>query len=111
MNLNDLKESFIQIIQNIIEEVKESEVFNQLQEKYYNLSPKGQKTVMALTAIILLFIIFYSPINQVSSSNIFLTEFEEKKSLIKDMYKAYRSSNTTAEIPKAITSTAAAALQ
>ena len=59
MNLNDLKESFIQIIQNIIEKVKESEVFNQLQEKYYNLSPKGQKTVMALTAIILLFIIFY----------------------------------------------------
>ncbi|WP_409477531.1 hypothetical protein [Pseudobdellovibrio sp. HCB154] len=91
--LDELKDQLKTSLQTTWERIQESEAYNQLNDKYQNLSPSGQKVAQVVTAILLAGIVFYSPISQLQVSGELLTQFEEKRTLIRDLFKTYRDSS------------------
>ena len=91
--LDELKEQVVTTLKSTWEKIQESEAYNQLNDKYQTLSPSGQKAAQAATAIIIAGIVFYSPISQVQISSELLTQFEDKRTLIRDMFKTYREAS------------------
>lgn len=91
--LDELKDQLKTSLQTTWERIQESEAYNQLNDKYQNLSPSGQKVAQAVTAVVVAGILFYSPISQIQVSSELLTQFEEKRNLIRDLFKTYRESS------------------
>lgn len=91
--LDELKEQVVTTLKSSWEKIQESEAYNQLNDKYQTLSPSGQKAAQAATAIIIAGIVFYSPISQLQISTELLTQFEDKRTLIRDMFKTYREAS------------------
>lgn len=91
--LDELKDQLKTSLQTTWERIQESEAYNQLNDKYQNLSPSGQKVAQAVTAVVLAGIVFYSPISQLQVSSELLAQFEEKRTLIRDLFKTYRESS------------------
>lgn len=91
--LDELKDQLKTSLQTTWERIQESEAYNQLNDKYQNLSPSGQKVAQAATAILIAGLVFYSPISQLQLSSELLTQFEEKRTLIRDLFKTYRDSS------------------
>ncbi len=91
--LDELKDQLKTSLQTTWERIQESEAYNQLNDKYQNLSPSGQKIAQVVTAVVLAGIVFYSPISQLQLSSELLAQFEEKRTLIRDLFKTYRESS------------------
>ena len=99
--LDELKDQLKTSLQTTWERIQESEAYNQLNDKYQSLSPSGQKVAQAVTAVILAGIVFYSPISQVQLSSELLGQFEEKRTLIRDLFKTYRESSANLQMAPA----------
>lgn len=91
--LDELKDQLKTSFQTTWERIQESEAYNQLNDKYQSLSPSGQKIAQVVTAVVLAGIVFYSPISQLQVSSELLTQFEDKRTLIRDLFKTYRESS------------------
>jgi hypothetical protein len=90
--LEELKDQLKSTLQSTWEKISESEAYTQLSDKYQSLSPSGQKVAQAVTALFIAGIIFYSPISQLQVSSELMTQFEDKRTLIRDLFKTYRDS-------------------
>lgn len=90
--LEELKEQLKTTFQTTWERIQESEAYNQLSDKYQSLSPSGQKVAQAVTALLIAGVVFYSPISQLQISSELMVQFEDKRSLIRDLFKTYRDS-------------------
>lgn len=91
--LDELKDQLKTSLTTTWERIQESEAYNQLNDKYQSLSPSGQKVAQAVTAVLIAGIVFYSPISQLQVSSELLAQFEEKRTLIRDLFKTYRESS------------------
>ena len=91
--LDELKDQLKASAQTTWERIQESEAYNQLNDKYQSLSPSGQKIAQLVTAVLVAGIVFYSPISQLQVSSELLAQFEEKRTLIRDLFKTYRESS------------------
>lgn len=91
--LDDLKEQLKASFQTTWERIQESEAYNQLNDKYQSLSPSGQKVAQVVTAVLIAGVVFYSPISQLQISSELLAQFEDKRTLIRDLFKTYRESS------------------
>ena len=90
--LEELKDQLKTTLQTTWERIQESEAYNQLSDKYQSLSPSGQKVAQAVTALLIAGVVFYSPISQLQISNELMVQFEDKRTLIRDLFKTYRDS-------------------
>lgn len=99
--LDELKEQITAQLQVIGEKIQETNAYNQISDKYQSLSSTGQKVVQVCVVGLVLLAVLYSPLSQLSSSHTLISEFESKRSLIRDLFKAYRESSTTAQIQPA----------
>lgn len=99
--LDELKDQLKTSLQSTWERIQESEAYNQLNDKYQNLSPSGQKVAQAVTALLIAGIVFYSPISQLQLSSELLGQFEEKRTLIRDLFKTYRESSGSLQMAPA----------
>lgn len=99
--LEELKDQIVSSAKSTWEKIQESEAYNQLNDKYQSLSPTGQKTTQALVALMIAGFVFYSPISQLQISGELLTQFEDKRSLIRDLFKTYRESSSHLQMPPA----------
>lgn len=99
--LEELKDQLKSTFQSAWEKIQDSESYQQLSDKYQSLSPAGQKVAQAVTAILIAGIVFYSPISQLQISSELLTQFEDKRTLIRDMFKTYRESSGGLQIAPA----------
>lgn len=99
--LEELKDQLKSSLQFTWEKIQESEVYNQLSDKYRSLSPSGQKVAQVVTALLAAGIVFYSPISQLQVSNELMTQFEDKRTLIRDLFKTYRDSSGGLQIAPA----------
>lgn len=99
--LDELKDQLKTSLTTTWERIQESEAYNQLNDKYQNLSPSGQKAAQAITALLVAGIVFYAPISQLQVSSELLTQFEEKRTLIRDLFKTYRDSSGGLQMPPA----------
>ncbi|MES2801114.1 MAG: hypothetical protein V4654_01360 [Bdellovibrionota bacterium] len=91
--LEELTEQLKSTLQSGWERIQESESYSQLSDKYQSLSPSGQKVAQAVTALIIAGVVFYSPISQLQISNELMAQFEDKRTLIRDLFKTYRDSS------------------
>lgn len=91
--LDEIADQLKTSAQQTWERIQESEAYNQLNDKYQSLSPSGQKVAQVVTALLVAGIVFYSPISQLQVSSELLAQFEEKRTLIRDLFKTYRESS------------------
>ena len=84
--------------------IQESETYTKLQDRYQSLSAGSQRLVWIIGVMVIAFIIFSFPLMLISNSQVLITTFEEKRSLIRDLFKTYRESSGQASIPVSPTS-------
>lgn len=87
------------------EKIKETELYQKGDEKYHSLTPRGQKVTRYASAFILVFIVMFYPLSQLEVSSNFISEFETKRELLRDLFKTYRESSITVSLPQPPTGT------
>jgi len=87
--------------QELWEKIQESEAYNQINDRYQSLSSTGQKATQVILILTIVGLFLYSPISQLSVSQNLISEFEAKRTLIRNLFKAYRDSSTSAQISPA----------
>jgi len=97
--LDDIKEQIKTTAIRIGHSIQESEGYQKLQDRYQSLNPSSQKLVWVGGAVLAAGIILFYPLSQISSSQSSMTEFEDKRGLIRDLFKTYRESSAQASIP------------
>lgn len=103
MNLDDLKDQLRERLQVIWGKVQEHSAYIQASEKFESLSPNAQKAVMAGVAALFTLILLAIPYSMYSSSAESVAEFEDKRNLIRDLFRVKRESAILDNAPPAIT--------
>lgn len=101
MNFDDLKDRIITDARATWDRIQESGAYNQLRDRYENLSPAMQKvTVLGGIAAITVFILSM-PYSYFSHSQEYVSEFEGKRMTIRELLKVSRESADVPQIPQA----------
>lgn len=95
----DLRENALSQLKHQTERFQESSAFNQLKDRYENLSPSMQRFVLAGTVALIAFLFMSIPLGYFSSSSTFVEEFESKRQTIRDLLKASREAQDVPSIP------------
>lgn len=82
----------------IVQQIQESQSYQQAQDRYQNMSPMMQKITVTLGVLLVAFVILAYPLSQLSDSSNSLTMFEEKRGLIRDLFRTYRESASAPNI-------------
>lgn len=96
--LDDIKEQLKASWQNILQKVQENPSYVQLQDRYQTLSPSSQKMVRLLGVLTFIFILVFYPMSLFFTSQESITAFEEKRNLIRDLFKTYREASAQPNI-------------
>ena len=99
MALAEIKERFREEFQTLLGRVQESSAWNQLTEKYQDLSPNAQKAVLAGVAFLFVFLVLMFPWYFYSSSNDQLAQVDEKKGLIREAFRVARADRALPPLP------------
>ncbi len=99
MAFEDLKERFQSEFSALSEKVQDSSAYIQLKERYENLTPTQQKLTLAGISIFAFYLVFSIPLGYFSNSSDAVTEFEDRRQLIRDMAKVTRDTQDLPEIP------------
>lgn len=83
------------------DKIKESELYQKLDEKYNSLSPRGQKITRYAAVVFFILLLLFYPLSHFSISKDLITEYESKRDLIRDMFKTYRESSGQVHMPLA----------
>ncbi len=100
-SLLEIRDQIIQSLKQYWEQIQETQVYGQLQDRYQNLTPQGQKITQVLCLFAFLGSLLYLPLSQMSVSQDLIHEFENQRELIRDLFKAYRSSGATPQVAPA----------
>lgn len=92
MNFDDLKDQLRERFQVLAARVQESAAWGDLTEKFGNLSPNAQKGVLAGIGAFFALVLLAIPYSMYSSSATTVTEFEEKRDLIRELFRVKRES-------------------
>jgi len=96
MNLDDLKERFSSESRQLWERIQESAAYNQLRDRYENLTPAKQKLTVAGVVALIVMLILSMPYSSFTQSADSEHDFEEKRNTIRELLKVSRESS---EIP------------
>lgn len=99
--LEDLFENLKSKSTEVFEKIKETEIYQKLSDRYETLTPSGQRITKIISLVVLLFIILFIPLSQISTSKEFVAGFEVKRGLIRDLFKTYRDSSQSSRYPQA----------
>lgn len=88
------------------EKIKETELYQKLSDRYESLAPSGQKMVRIVLVILGLFIVLIFPLSQITTSKEFIAGFEDKRQLIRDLFRTYRESSQSSRLNPAPSSDA-----
>lgn len=90
MAFEELREQFQTESKARWEQFQESSVYISIKEKYENLSPAMQKITLAGIVLVLLYLVLAIPLGMYTQSSSYVTEFEDKRELIRDLLKSSR---------------------
>lgn len=99
--IEDLKERLIGQGQQLKGQIQESPLYNQLKDRYENLTPVQQKITQAILAILTLFIVFYYPISEHGVSQSTVREFESLRQTMRELLIVHKESSEVPQIPVA----------
>lgn len=100
MNLQDLKDNFVSQFKLLIDRIEESPAFQQLKDRYENLTPNLQKAVNLSTVAVIVIIFISAPWGYFMQSVSNLDEFLSKRSLIRELLQTAKEVNELPEIPQ-----------
>ncbi|MCC2678117.1 MAG: hypothetical protein K0R29_693 [Pseudobdellovibrio sp.] len=97
--LDSLKDRGKGAAQKIIERVRESSVYAQMMDRYENLTPAGQKIAKLATSVLILLIVLFIPLSNLSTSYTNISMFEEERDLIRELFRTYRETSSNQNLP------------
>lgn len=100
-SFDDLKERFIADSRATWERIQESTAYNQMRDRYENMTPAMQKLTVVGGAALLTLIILSIPYGKFTQSNEYVGEFESKRMTIRELLKVSRESSDVPQIPQA----------
>jgi hypothetical protein len=80
--------------------IQESSAFNNLREKFESQTPTVQRGIMIGAAVLAALFLLSFPYGYYSSSEDYMSQFEENRGLIKGLLKASRSAKTPSPLPQ-----------
>jgi hypothetical protein len=93
--IEQLKEQWAELSAKI----QESSAFNNLREKFESQTPAVQRGIMIGAAVLAVLFLLSFPYGYYSSSQDYMSQFEENRGLIKGLLKASRSAKTPSPLP------------
>ncbi len=100
MNLDDIKEQLRDQLNTTWGRIQESSAYNTLREKYEALPVVQQKALGVAGLIFVVLILLWFPYSYLSSSGTLMTEFDEKRSVIRELLRVSRQSEALPPIPQ-----------
>lgn len=94
MALEDIRDSLREQLGGIWARVRESSAFIELSEKYQALSPVAQKFVLAGAGFFGFLVLMALPWTYFSSSSDQITQYEDKRSLVQNVYHVSREASS-----------------
>ncbi len=86
-NFEDLKERIKSEVSRVVERIQESSTFNQVRDRFENLSPIIQKLIIVGIAFALLGLLISYPLTSYFSSSESIATYENQRDLIRDLFK------------------------
>lgn len=99
MAFEELRERFSSEFKNQWEQFQETSLYIQAREKYENLTPPMQKLTLVGIALFISYLLLSVPLGYFSTSTEYITEFQDKRQLIRDLLKVSRESKDVPDIP------------
>ena len=96
--LDTITEQFKSTATRLGHKIQESAAYTQLQERYQSLEPRAQKITLVSAIAVGLFILLFYPLSLFFSSQSSMTNYEEKRALMRDLFRTYRESSVQASI-------------
>ncbi len=96
--LENIKDQFKTLAAKLGAQIQESPAYAQAQDRYDSLSPAAQKIAKALGVAFLLLLVLFYPLSNLSSSSTALQTFEEKRNLIRELFRTYRESSSASGV-------------
>lgn len=98
----EIKENFLSSFNQIKDRVLDSSAYNQLRDLYENLTPAKQKGALALTGVLVLSFFMYWPLSFLMSSSEYISEFESKRDLIRELLQVSKEASEVPAISPAL---------
>lgn len=99
MAFEDLRERFSSEFKNQWEQFQESSLYILVKEKYENLTPPMQKLALAGVGLFISYLLLSLPLSYYWTSQDYITEFENKRQLIRDLLKVSREASEAPDLP------------
>ncbi|WP_413287884.1 hypothetical protein [Bdellovibrio sp. HCB337] len=101
MNLDDLKDNLKSQLGQSWSRIEDSSFYNQMKDRFENLTPTNQKLAMMGAGALLALFVISIPYSYYSTSTEYVTTYEEKRSLIRELLKVTRESSEVPDLPPA----------
>lgn len=96
--LDDIKEQLKGVAQSLGQKIQESPAYVQWQDRYQTMSPSSQKLVRMGAVLSFIFFLVFYPMSLFFTSQETIASFEEKRNLIRELFKTYRESSARPNI-------------
>lgn len=96
--IDSLSSQFKSLGTRIGQQIQESQSYQQAQDRYENMSPTMQKLTLTLGVMLVALVILFYPLSNLTESRNYLSMFEEKRGLIRDLFRTYRESASAPNI-------------
>nr|BFD67359.1 hypothetical protein HAGR004_23810 [Bdellovibrio sp. HAGR004] len=100
-SLDDLKERFIADSRATWERLQESTAYNQMRDRYENMTPAMQKLTLIGGVALVTLLVLSIPYGKYTQSTEYVGEFESKRMTIRELLKVSRESSDVPQIPQA----------
>lgn len=97
--MDSLKDKGQGAAQKVIERIRESSAYAQLMDRYENLTPAGQKLAKLVSTVLVLLVILFIPLTNLSTSYSNISMFEEERDLIRELFRTYRETSSSQNLP------------
>lgn len=101
MNLDDLKDNLKSQLGQTWSRIEDSSFYNQMKDRFENLTPTNQKLTLMGAGALLALLVISIPYSYYSTSAEYVTTYEEKRSLIRELLKVTRESSEVPDLPPA----------
>ena len=95
---DNIKEQLKSSATRIGHQIQESPTYTQLQDRYDSLSPAAQKLAWIVGTVFVLITLLFYPLSNLSTSQETLAVFQEKRDLIRDLFRTYREASSAPNI-------------
>jgi len=102
MGLEEIKDTLSEKLSESWSKIQESPTYNSLRERYDTLSPPAQKGLIAGGIVLSLLLLLSIPYSYISSSSASIAEYNDQRSLIRNLLRASRLASEASTIPAAM---------